>query len=134
MIMSCLYAATQVHSYAVFVPIVAYAVLRNVSGVVRTRYSTMFAWFGRISLELFVGQFHMWLAADTYGVLVLVPSYPVANVLVTSFIFVCLAHEVHRITEIVAPVLAPSEWKAMLRNVFIFVLLLIPVGVQDGMF
>jgi hypothetical protein len=123
-----------VHSYAVFVPIVAYAVLRNVSGVVRTRYSTMFAWFGRISLELFVGQFHMWLAADTYGVLVLVPSYPVANVLVTSFIFVCLAHEVHRITEIVAPVLAPSEWKAMLRNVFIFVLLLIPVGVQDGMF
>ncbi|CAG0914265.1 unnamed protein product [Notodromas monacha] len=124
----------EVHSYVVFVPLLAFVVLRNVSGVLRTRYSTMFAWFGKISLELFVGQFHMWLAADTHGVLVLVPSYPVANVLVTSFIFVCLAHEIHRVTEVLTPLLVPNDWKPLLRNFLIFLCILIPIGIQDGMF
>lgn len=62
--------------------------------MLRTRYSSFFAWFGRISLELFLCQHHIWLAADTHGVLVLLPGYPVLNVLITLFIFVCAAHEV----------------------------------------
>lgn len=74
--------------------IISYIVLRNISGVLRTRYSTFFAWFGKISLELFVGQFHIWLAADLNGILVLAPKYNNLNVFLTSFIFVCAAHEV----------------------------------------
>lgn len=74
--------------------IVSYLVLRNVFGILRSRYSSMFAWFGRISLELCMCQYHIWLAADSHGVLVFVPGYPVLNVLITSFIFVCVAHEV----------------------------------------
>lgn len=76
--------------------IVSYVTIRNLSGVLRTRYSTFFAWFGNISLELYVCQYHIWLAADANGVLVLVPGYPALNAIVTSFIFVCVAHEVRR--------------------------------------
>ena len=61
------------------VQIVSYIILRNVSGMLRTRYSSFFAWFGHISLELFISQYHIWLAADTHGVLVLLPGYPVLN-------------------------------------------------------
>ena len=66
----------EVHSYLTFLPviydlhiflrkkklkkffcwqIVSFIVLRNVFGPVRVRYSSFFAWFGRISLELFIG-------------------------------------------------------------------------------
>ena len=45
--------------------------------------------------QLFVAQYHIWLAADTHGVLVLIPNNPVLNVIVTSFIFVCAAHEIN---------------------------------------
>jgi hypothetical protein len=46
---------------------VSFVLLRNVSGWLRSRYSSFFAWFGRISLELFLAQYHIWLAADADG-------------------------------------------------------------------
>src|SRR5688572_18340575 len=42
----------EIHPYIAFVPLVSFVALRNISGVVRTRYSAFFAWFGRISLEV----------------------------------------------------------------------------------
>ncbi|CAN7990099.1 unnamed protein product, partial [Ixodes hexagonus] len=42
----------EIHAYISFVPIISYIILRNISGLLRTRYSTFFAWFGRISLEV----------------------------------------------------------------------------------
>lgn len=76
--------------------IISYIILRNISGVLRTRVSTLFAWLGKISLELYVAQQHIWLAADSAGVLVLLPDYPHLNAALTSFIFICVAHEVSR--------------------------------------
>ena len=36
-------------------------------------------------------------SADTHGVLVLIPNYPVINVLLTTFIFICACHELHQV-------------------------------------
>ncbi|KAF5292887.1 hypothetical protein FQR65_LT11139 [Abscondita terminalis] len=124
----------EIHSYIVFIPIVSYIVLRNISGMLRTRYSSFFAWFGSISLELFISQYHIWLAADTHGVLVLIPGYPVLNLIVTSFIFVCASHEVHKLTKVLLPYAVPSDWKPLLRNVILFLAILVPIGINDGMF
>ena len=68
---------------------------------------SFFAWFGRLNLELFIAQYHIWLSADTHGVLVLIPNYPVVNVLLTSFIFVCACHEIHTITGQLTPYFVP---------------------------
>ena len=71
--------------------------------------------------QLFVAQYHIWLAADGRGVLVLIPNNPVLNVIVTSFIFVCAAHEINVATSTLLPYFVPSDWKSLLRNVVIFV-------------
>ncbi|EDV95368.1 N-acetylneuraminate 9-O-acetyltransferase [Drosophila grimshawi] len=124
----------EIHSYIVFIPIIGYIVLRNISGILRTRYSSFFAWFGRISLELFVCQYHIWLAADRHGVLVLLPGFPTLNMIITSFIFVCASHEVHRLTQILLPYAVPNDWRLVMRNLVIFLIVLIPVARSDGMF
>ncbi|XP_060664833.1 N-acetylneuraminate 9-O-acetyltransferase [Drosophila nasuta] len=124
----------EIHSYIVFIPIIGYVVLRNISGILRTRYSNFFAWFGRISLELFVCQYHIWLAADRHGVLVLLPGFPTLNMIITSFIFVCASHEVHRLTQILLPYAVPNDWRLVMRNLVIFLIVLIPVARSDGMF
>lgn len=108
--------------------------LRNISGFLRTRYSTLFAWFGRISLELLISQYHVWLAADTHGVLVLLPGYPMLNLIITSFVFICAAHEVNRLTRVLTPYAVPHDWRSVLRNVLLFVAVLVPIGIHDGMF
>jgi hypothetical protein len=64
----------EIHSYIVFIPIISFILLRNISGVLRTRFSTFFSWFGKISLELFICMHHVWLAADRHGLLVLLPG------------------------------------------------------------
>lgn len=121
------------HPYISAFPVIGFILLRNIPGWFRTRYSSFFAWFGKISLELFISQYHIWLAADTHGVLVLLPDYPVLNVILTSFIFVCAAHEIHNITSTLKTYFIPNEWKLCLRNLLLFLLILLPLGFDYGM-
>lgn len=123
----------EIHSYIVFIPIIGYLLIRNIIGQVRSKYSSFFAWFGKISLELFICQYHIWLAADKNGVLVLIPGHPTRNLVVTTFIFICISHEIHRLTQVLLPYVVPNDWKLCLRNLGLFLIVLIPVGIYDGM-
>ena len=68
------------------------------------------------------------------GVLVLIPNYPVINVLLTSFIFVTAAHEIHKITDTLLPQLVPNNASMAWRNCIVFLVIMIPVAINDGMF
>ncbi|KAG9244163.1 10 TM acyl transferase domain found in Cas1p-domain-containing protein [Calycina marina] len=64
------------HPYISFIPILAYITLRNADFTIRgfhvtlrNHNSTAFAWLGRCSLETYVLQYHVWLAADSKGIL-----------------------------------------------------------------
>ncbi|KAK5050054.1 hypothetical protein LTR84_004174 [Exophiala bonariae] len=49
--------------------VMAFVVLRNSTATISGVYCQWFAWFGRCSLETFVLQYHIWLAADSHGLL-----------------------------------------------------------------
>jgi N-acetylneuraminate 9-O-acetyltransferase len=57
------------HPYISIIPIAAYIVLRNATQSLSERHSRFFAWFGRHSLETYILQYHIWLAADAKGIL-----------------------------------------------------------------
>jgi N-acetylneuraminate 9-O-acetyltransferase len=57
------------HPFTATIPILTYIAIRNATSTLRSRYSRFLAWFGRHSLETFVLQYHIWLAADTKGLL-----------------------------------------------------------------
>lgn len=50
-------------------PVLAFVILRNSNQLLRDFHSGLFAWLGRFSLETFILQYHIWLAADTKAVL-----------------------------------------------------------------
>ncbi|KAK7898773.1 hypothetical protein WMY93_019626 [Mugilogobius chulae] len=106
----------QMHPYISVVPILAFILIRNIPAVARSVYSSFFAWFGKISLELFICQYHIWLAADTKGILVLIPGNPSLNILLSSFIFVCVAHEISLITNVLAQLLIPKDTVCLLKR------------------
>ncbi|XP_076005973.1 N-acetylneuraminate (7)9-O-acetyltransferase [Genypterus blacodes] len=106
----------EMHPYISVVQILAFILIRNIPGYARSVYSSFFAWFGKISLELFICQYHIWLAADTKGILVLIPGNPLINTLVSTFIFVCVAHEISLITNDLAQVVIPKDGVALLKR------------------
>lgn len=57
--------------YVSAAPILTYVICRNFSRHIRNVHSSIFTWMGRHSLETFTLQFHIWLAADTKGLLAL---------------------------------------------------------------
>lgn len=57
------------HPFTAPLPIIAYVAVRNAANGLRNGYSRLFAWFGRHSLETYILQYHIWLAADTKGLL-----------------------------------------------------------------
>ena len=57
------------HRLTSICPILSFIILRNATSGLRRHYSIPFAWLGRRSLETFVLQYHIWLAADTKGLL-----------------------------------------------------------------
>lgn len=106
----------EMHPYISVVPILAFILIRNIPGYARSVYSSFFAWFGKISLELFICQYHIWLAADTKGILVLIPGNPSLNIMLSTFIFVCVAHEISLITNVLAQVIIPKDSVALLKR------------------
>jgi hypothetical protein len=108
-------------------------VLRNGLQFLREKCSFMFIWFGRLAFELYVCSYHVWSAADSNGMLVMLPGYPVVNVLLTTFIFVCIAHELNAITKDLSEIVVPRDnWRVCLRNLVAFMVILAPIAIKYG--
>lgn len=58
------------HPLVSFIPIIAFITLRNISATIRNYHSKAMAWLGRCSLETYILQYHILMAADTEGVLI----------------------------------------------------------------
>ncbi|OCT74014.1 hypothetical protein XELAEV_18032977mg [Xenopus laevis] len=125
----------EMHPSISVVQILSFVLIRNIPGYARSVYSSFFAWFGKISLELFICQYHIWLAADTKGILVLIPGNPMLNIIVSTFIFVCVAHEISHITNDLAQIALPKDRSALAKRLLciagFFCLLLILSALQN---
>ncbi|RIA98282.1 hypothetical protein C1645_719104 [Glomus cerebriforme] len=91
------------HPYISFLPIISFIILRNSTQYLRSTTSGLFTFFGKCSLETFIGQFHMWLAGDTKGLLILVGDgqwgfWWWINLIVTSSIFIYICFYLARST------------------------------------
>lgn len=98
----------ELQGFLVGVPVLAYAVLRNAAGAVRGRLSEFWAWWGRMSVELWVLSWECWLSANGRGVLVLWPRWPVFNLISTSSLLLLAAHEARLLTHSLVARLLPT--------------------------
>ncbi|KAF9455114.1 O-acetyltransferase [Macrolepiota fuliginosa MF-IS2] len=88
------------HPYISPLPVLGFVVLRNANATLRSTNSKVFMFVGKCSLELFIMQYHFWLAGDTKGVLLVIPGtqWRPINFVLTGFIFVYLCHRVANAT------------------------------------
>lgn len=96
------FAYNRFHPFVSLFPVTAFALLRNATPTLRSTNSQFFAYIGRISLETFIVQFHLWLAADTHGLLVLVPGASrvtrAVNFVVATIVFLFVSVQIAKAT------------------------------------
>lgn len=100
--------------YTSFIPIIAYVLLRNWTSYLRNRHLAFFAYFGKITLETYILQFHVWLSDDAATLVFYTGSFnwPLVNFLIASAIYVTLAQYVFKITVVISDALIPAKASA----------------------
>ena len=129
------YAYNRMHPYTFFVPLFTFILVRNATPFLRRWHCALFSFLGKITLETYISQLHIYLMQDAKGVLVLIKGYPLLNFLLNSVIFVALSKVLFHATIALNVYIFPSDaakmWSNIRRIVMGFVLAYVIVIAVD---
>ena len=110
-----------VHPYTSFIAIFVYLVLRNITPGLRRLHLHFFAWCGKITLETYILQFHIWMKTTGLNgspkyLMVWLPGYYWTNFVLITAIYVFLSYRVFIITAALRDYAIPREGGAALAK------------------
>jgi len=106
------------HPFTSWIPILCYCVLRNLTPVLRRWHMHLFAWTGKVTLETYILQFHIWM--KTTGIngspkhlMVWLPGFYWTNFVLTSAVYIFISYRVFKITVVLRDALISKDTKAV---------------------
>jgi hypothetical protein len=115
------------HPYTSFIPIALFIVLRNISSRLRRYHLHLFEYCGKITLETYIAQFHIWMGTTGINgspkqLLIVFPKeWPLMNFLLMSALLVYVSLRLFHCTNTLKGFVLPSKaTNAVLRRNVVF--------------
>ena len=111
------YEYNKLHPYTFFIPLLSFIFMRNCTPFLRRWHCGLFTYLGKITLETYISQLHIYLQEDAKSVIVYLPNYPLLNFLLNSFIYIKLSDILFRATVTLNQYLFPPDMKKTWKNI-----------------
>ena len=103
------------HCYSSLVPILVYVFLRNVLSVLRRNHINLFSYIGKMTLETYLSQFHVYLQSNAKYLIGYVPGYRLVNFTLATIIYLCISKTLFNITVCLNVHFIKKEWKKAIK-------------------
>ena len=81
-----------IHPFTSWIVILIYLWFRNMHPVLRSHYLGLFSWLGKITLETYLSQIHIYMIGDAQKILIYIPRYPMLNFMLATVIYVAVSY------------------------------------------
>ncbi|XP_071479179.1 uncharacterized protein [Diadema antillarum] len=113
------YDYNRLHPYTSWFPIVGYLMLRNLTPWLRTRYLAFFTFLGKITLETYISQLHIFLQGNATELIAYIPGYPLLNFSLATAIYLFISYWLFEITTVFSTFLLPQSMRRVGINLVV---------------
>lgn len=107
------------HPYTSPIPIVIYTWLRNMHPVLRTHYLNLFSWLGKITLETYLAQIHIYMMGNAKVLVVYLPGYPMLNFTISTLVYISVSYTLFHLTVFFRSYIFPRNGNVVIKNIVI---------------
>ncbi|XP_068760532.1 uncharacterized protein [Montipora capricornis] len=108
-----------IHPFTSPIAIVIFLWFRNLHPFLRSRYLGLFSWLGKITLETYLSQIHIYMIANAERLLVYIPRYPMINFMLATIIYVAISYVLFHQTLFFNTYIFPKNVKVICKNIIV---------------
>ena len=111
------YEYNTTHPYTSMIPIICFIVLRNSFPILRQYYLELFAWLGKITLETYLSQLHIYLQSNAKHFIQYIPNsnYPFLNFSLATVIYLPISYVLFNLTTEFSAFFLPKDLKRVAK-------------------